>query len=120
MSTWWVSASCTVTARQAVRDLPRLQAVTHVLRRRGPGPDHQTTTPDQTKVYGADDPAYTATFDGLVNGDTEARPSPAWSSPGHRAGAGVGDYDITPSGATNPNYDIDYVTGTETITPGAT
>ena len=30
------------------------------------------TADDKTKVYGADDPEFTASYDGLVNGDTEA------------------------------------------------
>ena len=31
----------------------------------------------------------------------------------------MGDYEITASGASNPNYDITYATGTQHITPAA-
>ena len=36
---------------------------------------------------------------------------------GPPSGSGVGKYAITPSGASNPNYDITFVDGIETITP---
>ncbi len=74
------------------------------------------TADDKSKVYGAKDPAYTATYDGLVNGDTKADITGLTLS-GPPTGSGVGKYAITPSGAHNPNYDIDLGAGTETITP---
>ena len=74
------------------------------------------TADDKTKVYGAPDPAYTASFDGLVNRDTEGE-VPGLTLAGPPSGSGVGKYAITPSGATSPNYDISYAVGTETITP---
>ena len=74
------------------------------------------TADDKTKVYGAPDPAYTASFDGLVNGDTGDEITGIVFA-GPPTGSDVGEYDITATGATNPNYDVDYATGTQTITP---
>ena len=75
-----------------------------------------TITPEnKSQVYGAADPTYTARFDGLVNGDT-ADDITGLDLVGPPNGSDVGAYDITANGATNPNYDIDYATGTQTIT----
>ena len=48
---------------------------------------------------------------------TRRRTSRAIAFAGPPADAGVGEYDITASGAANPNYDISYATGTEKVTP---
>jgi hypothetical protein len=74
------------------------------------------TADDQTRKYGGAAPTYTASFDGLVNEDTEDDVT-GLTLTGPAGGSGVGSYPITPSGATNPNYDIDPVAGTLTITP---
>ena len=75
-----------------------------------------TITPDdQTRVYGGDKPAYTAGFDGLVNGDTAADIT-GLRLEGAAQTAHAGTHPIVASSATNPNYDIDYVPGHETIT----
>ncbi len=71
---------------------------------------------DQSMVYGGTLPALTATFTGLVNGDT----------PGTVTGLDLatvpvsshaGSYAITPSGAVDSDYCITFVPGTLTITP---
>ena len=63
----------------------------------------------KTKVYGAPNPEFTAQFVGWSTA-TRPRTSRVWWSPGHRT-AHVGQYDVVASGASNPNYDIHYVTG---------
>ena len=80
-------------------------------------PAHLTiTADDKSRVYGSKSPAYTASYDGLVNGDTKSVVTGlTFAAP--PSGSGVGKYAITPSGASNPNYDIDYAAGTEHITP---
>ena len=74
------------------------------------------TADDATRRYGAASPAYTASFEGLTNGDEETD-VPGLSITGASAAAGVGTYPIEPAGAANANYDISFVAGTETVTP---
>ncbi len=74
------------------------------------------TADDKTRRYGQDKPTYTAEFDGLVNGDTPASIT-GLAFNGPPKDAHVGTYDIRPDGATNRNYDISFVRGTETVTP---
>jgi hypothetical protein len=76
------------------------------------------TADDKSKVYGAKDPSYTATYQGLVNGDTKSVVTGLTFSTPPRA-SHVGSYPITPLGATSPNYAISFVPGTEKITPHA-
>ena len=73
------------------------------------------TADDKSRTYGAPHPPFTATFDGLVNGDTPAAIAGV-EFDAAPAGSDVGSYAITPRDATNPNYDFHYVAGTETIT----
>ena len=86
------------------------------------GTEHVTPAPltitadDKTKVYGAVGPAFTASYDGLVNGDTKADIS-GLTFAGPPAGSGVGNYAITPSGVENPNYSIKFAAGTQAIIP---
>ena len=69
------------------------------------------TAADKSKVYGADDPALTATVEGLVTGDTLSY------TLSRAAGENVGTYPITPSGAAEQgNYAVTYVPATFTIT----
>jgi hypothetical protein len=58
---------------------------------------------------------FTARYDGLVNGDTGADIAHL-DFDAVPAGNDVGTYPIVPRQGANPNYDIDYVLGTETIT----
>ena len=73
------------------------------------------TADDRTRRYGASSPAYTARFRGLTNGD-EKQDVQGLTIAGAPAGAGVGKYPISPGGAEDPNYDIEFVAGTETVT----
>ena len=62
-------------------------------------------------------PALSASYSGLVSGDTAASltvPPSLITSP---AGSSVGTYTITATGAVDLNYKISYVPGTLTITP---
>ena len=76
------------------------------------------TAKDATKVYGAPDPAFTAKYDGLVHGET-ASVVTGLAFDAAPTGSDVGSYPIVPKGANNPNYEISYANGTETITPAA-
>src|SRR5207237_5089118 len=75
---------------------------------------------DQTKAYGAANPALTVSYSGFVNGDTAASlTTPPSVTTTATAASGVGTYPITASGAlsANTNYTIGYVNGTLTVTP---
>ena len=75
-----------------------------------------TITADSTsKVYGAKDPAYTVSYDGLVNGDTTDEIS-GLTVAGPPSGSDAGTYAVSPSGATDANYAIAFAAGTLTIT----
>jgi hypothetical protein len=68
----------------------------------------------KTTIYGAADPQFTATFSGLLNGDTPPT-APSCSVPGEHAH--VGTYDIVCTGpATAGNYSLTYVKSTLTVT----
>ena len=65
------------------------------------------TADNKTKAYGADDPEFTATADGLPNGDSLEY------TLNRESGNDVGTYTITPSGETvQGNYEVTYKTGT--------
>ena len=71
------------------------------------------TAEAKTKVYGAADPALTATVSGLQGSDAA---SVITYSVSRTAGEAVGTYTITPSGAaTQGNYNVTYVPATFTI-----
>jgi hypothetical protein len=73
------------------------------------------TADSKTKVYGEANPALTASYSGLVNGDTSAVVSGLTLSTTATAASDVGSYSITASGASAANYSISYVAGTLTI-----
>src|SRR5665213_410780 len=74
------------------------------------------TASSPTAVYGAAVPAVTASYGGFVNGDSQATLTTAPTcSTTATAGAGVGSYATSCSGAVDPNYTIGYVTGTLTV-----
>ena len=80
------------------------------------------TADNQTKVYGAALPALTASYTGLVNGDTSASltTQPTLTTTATAASSVAGSpYSITASGAVDSNYTISYVAGTLTVTPVA-
>lgn len=75
---------------------------------------------DQTKAYGAPLPRLTARFEGLVNGDspeTLAIPPVLSTTASHTSG--VGTYSISVDGAADPNYSIQFSSGTLKIAPAA-
>ncbi|MQP66039.1 filamentous hemagglutinin N-terminal domain-containing protein [Niveispirillum sp. SYP-B3756] len=74
---------------------------------------------DASRSYGAANPAFTARYDGLVNGDTASVVSGLTLATGATAASGVGSYAITGSGATAANYTISYQAGALSITPAA-
>ena len=73
------------------------------------------TAENKSKIYGDPDPVFTASYDGFKLGDTPAAVSGLTFS--REPGEDVGEYTITPSGATASNYDISYASGTLTIEP---
>ena len=77
-----------------------------------------TVTADagQGKVYGAIDSVLSYTITGFQGTDNEASLDTGVMI-FRVAGENVGDYTITPSGATDSNYSISFVTSTFTITP---
>jgi len=80
------------------------------------------TADNQTKVYGAALPTLTASYSGLVNGETSASLTtlPALSTPATATSAVSGSpYTITAAGAVDGNYTISYTNGALTITPAA-
>jgi filamentous hemagglutinin family protein len=77
------------------------------------------TANDQTKVYGAALPTLTASYTGLVNGDTSASLTidPTFSTTATSASSVAGSpYTITASGAVDSNYTVSYVAGTLDVT----
>jgi len=77
------------------------------------------TADNQSKVYGADLPTFTATYTGLLNGDTASVVSGLQFSTTATIGSNVGTYSITPFGGTSANYLLSYASGTLTIDPAA-
>ena len=73
------------------------------------------TASDQTKVYGATDPTLTYSITGFQGTDTEADLDTGVSI-SRAAGETVGTYTITPSGASDSNYAISFVTADFSIT----
>ena len=68
------------------------------------------------KVYGAPLPPFTATFNGLVNGDTPATlDSPVTLTTTATQNSNAGTYLINPAGASDANYAINFATGTLTV-----
>ena len=76
------------------------------------------TADGKTKVYGAGLPTLTASYSGLVNGDTSTslttKPTVATTA---TPSSQVGSYAITASGAVDPNYTISSLGGTLTVSP---
>jgi len=75
------------------------------------------TADNKTKTYGDDNPSFTASYDGFVNGDdqTDLSGTLAFSTDA-TAASGAGVYDISPSGLTSDNYDITFVDGELNVT----
>jgi hypothetical protein len=75
------------------------------------------TADNKSKVYGAANPTFTASYSGLVNGDTPGSLAGTLAFAAPPASAGVGTYAITPSGVTSANYTISFANGTLTVNP---
>ncbi len=74
------------------------------------------TANDANKIYGADNPAFTASYSGFTNGDTAASlTTPVSLNTTADKSSGVGTYPITPSGAADANYTISFFNGTLTV-----
>jgi hypothetical protein len=75
---------------------------------------------NQTMTYGGALPTFTASYTGLVNGDTAASFStpPSFSTTAAPR-SHVGSYGISVGGAADPNYTINYLGGTLSVTPAA-
>ena len=75
------------------------------------------TADDKTVTYGDAVPAYSVTYAGWQGEDNETVLSGTITYACEYApGSPVGEYTITPSGVSNPNYEITFVNGTLTVT----
>src|SRR5207253_2829884 len=74
---------------------------------------------DKSMVYGGTLPALTASYSGLVNGDTPASLTTAPTLATVPATSNVGIYAITANSAVDADYAIQYVNGVLTICPRA-
>ena len=76
------------------------------------------TVNNASMVYGQPYPAFSASYTGLVNGDTQAQLNGSLTfSPDATAGAPVGSYAVQASGLSSSNYTITYTDGTLTVIP---
>src|SRR5207253_653245 len=75
------------------------------------------TANNETRAYGAANPALMVSYSGFVNGDTAASlATPPTVSTTATSASGAGTYPITATGAASANYTISYVNGTLTVT----
>jgi hypothetical protein len=72
------------------------------------------TADDKAKTYGTVDPVFTASYAGLVNGETPAVLAGTLTFT-RTTGENLGNYRITPSGLTSADYAIAFNSGTLTI-----
>ena len=76
-----------------------------------------------TKLYGAADPAFTATYTGFVSGEGPANLGGTLLFTTNEPASGyapAASYTISPSGLTSGNYAITFLPGTLTVNPAAT
>ena len=74
------------------------------------------TAENQTRAFGAANPAFTVAYTGFVTGDTAAvLDTPPTAVCSATATSGAGTYPITVSGGSDNNYAFSYVAGTLTI-----
>ena len=71
------------------------------------------TADNKSKIYGESNPAFTVSYNGLVNGETELSPAPSFSTAANEL-SGIGTYDIIASGS-SPNYTITFQKGSLTV-----
>jgi hypothetical protein len=74
------------------------------------------TADDDARMYGAADPAFSASYSGFVNGEDAGVLAGSLVFSTAPAASGVGAYPIHVSGPTSPNYDVRFVDGTLTVT----
>src|SRR5213076_3218018 len=75
------------------------------------------TAINETRAYGAANPALMVSYSGFVNGDTAASlTTPPSVTTTATSASSVGTYPITASGAVSANYAISYANGTLTVT----
>jgi len=75
---------------------------------------------DKSKVYGQANPPLTASYNGFVNGETTTDlDAPVALTTSAGVGSPSGSYPVVPSGAADPNYSIDFLDGTLTVTKAA-
>lgn len=73
---------------------------------------------DNTRQYYSENPTFSYTCSGFVNGDNSSTLSPAPTiTTTANLTSNVGSYEINATNANNPNYSISYINGTLTITP---
>jgi filamentous hemagglutinin family protein len=72
---------------------------------------------DAARFYGDANPAFTASFTGLTNGDTPAAITGLTITTPATIASNAGAFAITPANGVNPNYTIVYTDGTLNIVP---
>lgn len=73
---------------------------------------------NKTKTYGANNPAFTATYSGFVSGEgPTALTGTLTFSTSATPSSPVGGYAVAPSGVTSSNYAIAFVDGSLSVTP---
>jgi len=77
------------------------------------------TANDQIRLYGQTNPVFSASYSGFVNGENESILTGTLSGSSVDTNSPVGQYPITISGQSAPNYTIRYVPGTLTVNPAA-
>ena len=79
------------------------------------------TAANTNQIYGAAMPAFSASYNGFVNGDTPgALDTPVMFTTSATSSSDVGIYAVQPAGATDSNYAITFASGTLNITPART
>ncbi|MDX6557826.1 MAG: hypothetical protein QOF72_875, partial [Blastocatellia bacterium] len=79
------------------------------------------TADGKTRLFGAPDPTFTASYFGFVNGDTAASLGGSLSfTTNALATSNVGSYSIAPAGLSSNNYSFAYLAGTLTIDQAST
>ena len=80
--------------------------------------DLTATADDKTKKAGDDNPQFTITYSGFVNGDDVSKITPPIASTTATKDSPEGTYPITLSGGSADNYNIILVNGTLSVTKG--
>jgi hypothetical protein len=74
------------------------------------------TAADATRRVGAENPTFSVSYEGFVNGEDASALSGTLSiTTAATAASPAGEYDIVPSGLTSSNYDISFINGTLTV-----